>query len=215
MEAVDRLLVRDEDRLVLLLAPPFDRAHPDPGYIRGYPPGVRENGGQYTHAAAWVAWAFAALGDGERAVRLFGYLNPIGRSATLAEATRYAVEPYAVAADVYGAPPFTGTGGWTWYTGSAAWLYRLGVEAILGLSREGGTLRIQPCFPASWDGFRARLRFRSATYEIQVENTETAGADGSGSRSCVRKATLDGREVRADRVPLTDDGRTHRIVVQM
>ena len=215
MDAVDRLLVRDEDRLVLLLAPPFDRAHPDPGYIRGYPPGVRENGGQYTHAAAWVAWAFAALGDGERAVRLFGYLNPIGRSATPAEATGYAVEPYVVAADVYGAPPFTGTGGWTWYTGSAAWLYRLGVEAILGLSLEGNALRIQPCFPASWDGFRARLRFRSATYEIQVENTETAGADGAGSRSRVRKATLDGREVRADRVPLTDDGRTHRIVVQM
>ncbi|MCK5411610.1 MAG: hypothetical protein KAJ67_05915, partial [Gemmatimonadetes bacterium] len=151
MEAVDQHLVRDDDGLVLLLEPPFDRADPDPGYIRGYPPGIRENGGQYTHAAAWVAWAFAVLGDGERAARLFDYLNPIRCSATLAKAIQYSVEPYVAAADVYGTAPFTGRGGWTWYTGSAAWLYRLGVEAILGLRREGEALCIQPCIPASWD----------------------------------------------------------------
>jgi cyclic beta-1,2-glucan synthetase len=215
MASVDRLLVNDEDRLVLLLTPPFDRSHPDPGYIRAYPPGVRENGGQYTHAGTWVAWAFAELGDGERAARLFGYMNPIRRSSAPEEASRYAVEPYAVAADVYGAPPFTGAGGWTWYTGSAAWLYRLGVERILGLNREGDFLRIQPCIPAAWEGFRARLRFGSATYEVRVENTEPAGPGGAGSRSRVRQATLDGRDVPADRVPLSDDGRTHEVLVRM
>jgi cyclic beta-1,2-glucan synthetase len=215
MQAVDRLLVRDEDRLVLLLTPPFDEAEPDPGYIRGYPPGIRENGGQYTHAAAWVAWAFAALGDGERAVRLFEYLNPILCSATLAQAIRYSVEPYVTAADVYGAPPFTGRGGWTWYTGSAAWLYRLGVEAILGLVREGNVLRIRPCIPDSWDGFRARLRFGSATYEVQVENAKLVRGGDTGSGSHSRKATLDGTDVPPDRVPLTDDGRMHRILVRM
>mgnify|MGYP001825795511 FL=1 len=215
MASVDRLLVNDEDRLVLLLTPPFDRAHPDPGYIRAYPPGVRENGGQYTHAGTWVAWAFAELGDGDRAARLFGYMNPIRRSSAPEEASRYAVEPYAVAADVYGVPPFTGAGGWTWYTGSAAWLYRLGVERILGLNREGAFLRIQPCIPAAWEGFRAWLRFGSATYEVRVENTEPAGPGGAGSRSRVRQATLDGRDVPADRVPLTDDGRTHEILVRM
>jgi cyclic beta-1,2-glucan synthetase len=215
MEAVDQHLVRDDDRLVLLLEPPFDKADPDPGYIRGYPPGIRENGGQYTHAAVWVAWAFAVLGDGERAVRLFDYLNPIRCSATLARAIQYSVEPYVMAADVYGAPPFTGRGGWSWYTGSAAWMYRLGVEAILGLRREGEALRIQPCIPASWDGFRARLRLGTSTYEVHVENTEPVGAGGAGSRSRVLKTTLDGMEVPADRVPLSGDGRTHRIVVQL
>ena len=215
MQAVDRLLVHDDDRLVLLLEPPFDEADPDPGYIRGYPPGIRENGGQYTHAAAWVAWAFAGLGNGERAARLFDYLNPIRCSATLARAIQYSVEPYVTAADVYGVPPFTGRGGWTWYTGSAAWLYRLGVEAILGLVREGDTLRIQPCIPASWDGFRARLQFGSAAYEVHVENTEPVRAGGTSSRSCMREATLDGAEVPADRVPLADDGLTHRIVVRV
>jgi cyclic beta-1,2-glucan synthetase len=225
MRSVDRLLVQDEDRLVLLLAPPFDRAEPDPGYIRGYPPGVRENGGQYTHAAAWVAWAFTALGDGESAIRLFEYLNPIRSSATPAGTVRYAVEPYVAAADVYGVPPFTGRGGWTWYTGSAAWLYRLGTEAILGLVREGDVLCIQPCLPAAWEGFRAELRHGSATYRVRVENTKPAG--DAESRCGVRKVILDGVEIHAQeqvetaahragpaaRVPLLDDGRPHEVLI--
>jgi cyclic beta-1,2-glucan synthetase len=223
MHAVDRRLVRDEDRLILLLTPPFDEEEPDPGYIRGYPPGIRENGGQYTHAAVWVAWAFAALGDGERAACLFDYLNPLRCSAMHARAIQYAVEPYVAAADVYGAPPFTGRGGWTWYTGSAAWLYRLGTEAILGLTREGDELHIRPCIPASWHGFRARLRFGSATYDVHVENTEPLASGDSaqeaagraGSRSRVSGVTLDGTDAPASRVPLTDDGRTHRIFVQV
>ncbi|HEU4455185.1 MAG TPA: protein ndvB, partial [Longimicrobium sp.] len=148
MEAVAARLVREADRLVLLLDPPFDRSDPSPGYIRAYPPGVRENGGQYTHAAVWAAWAFAALGDGERAESIFRLLNPVLRVGGPAEAERYRVEPYVVPADVYGVAPHAGRGGWTWYTGSAAWLWRLGVEAILGIRRRGGALEVDPCIPA-------------------------------------------------------------------
>ena len=158
LAAVQRELVRADDRLVLLLAPPFDRSHPSPGYIRAYPPGIRENGGQYTHAATWVGWAFAALGDGDRAEWIFRLLDPVRRSATRPEAEHYAVEPYVLAGDIYGAPPHTGRGGWTWYTGSAAWLYRLGLEAILGLDWRKGRLVVAPCLPAAWSGYQATVR---------------------------------------------------------
>jgi cyclic beta-1,2-glucan synthetase len=208
MEAVWEQLVREDERLVLLLAPPFDRGEPSPGYLRAYPPGVRENGGQYTHAAVWAAWAFAALGDGDRAGALLRLLNPVLRATEADAVARYRVEAYALAADVYGAPPHTGRGGWTWYTGSAAWLYRLGVEAILGLRRRGGELEIAPCIPSSWPGFQATYRHGRSTYEVTVENP---------GRVCrgVREVELDGRALAGGRVPLADDGAVHAVRVRM
>jgi len=171
-----RHLVRWDDRLALLLTPPFDRGPDDPGYLRGYLPGVRENGGQYTHAAAWLAWAAAESGDAGLAYRLFDLLNPIRRTVDPAGLDRYLVEPYVLAGDLYSRPPHVGRGGWTWYTGSAGWLYRVGVEAILGLSWEGGELRVHPRLPESWDGFTATVRRGGRRIEVTVRR------DGDGLR---------------------------------
>ena len=147
MQSVSERLVRRSQRLVLLFTPPFDKTPRDPGYIKGYPPGVRENGGQYTHAALWSAWASLVLGRIEEGYELFQLLNPILHADTSEKAARYRVEPYVVAADVYGAPPFTGQGGWTWYTGSSGWMYRLGVEGFLGLKKRGDRLEVDPRIP--------------------------------------------------------------------
>ena len=210
MAAMETHLVRAEDRLALLLAPPFDRTPLDPGYIRGYPPGIRENGGQYTHAVTWSIFAFASLGQGEKAAALFGMANPIKRSGTRADVQRYKVEPYAVAADVYSTAPHEGRGGWTWYTGAAGWLYRAGIEAILGVRQQGEFLFLAPCIPSEWPGFEVDFRFRSARYEIVVMNHA-----GAGHR--VSHAELDGESVslRPVRIPLVDDGRTHQVRVTL
>ena len=170
MNAVAEHLVRSADQLLLLFTPPFDKTPRDPGYIKGYPPGIRENGGQYTHAAVWVAWAFAQLGQGNRAVDLFRMLNPIAHGDTSEKAGRYRVEPYVVAADVYSAAPHTGRGGWTWYTGSASWMYRLGIEAILGLKRTGESLVIDPCIPSDWANYELTYRDSETLYIIRVSN---------------------------------------------
>jgi cyclic beta-1,2-glucan synthetase len=170
MAAVDRLLVHRGDRLASLFTPPFDKTALDPGYIKGYPPGIRENGGQYTHAAAWSIMGFAAVGQGDKAVELFSLINPINHTGTRAGVLRYKVEPYVVAADVYSVVPHVGRGGWTWYTGSAGWLYRAGVESILGLVVRADTLVFAPCIPASWPGFELTLRYRGTVYEISVDN---------------------------------------------
>ena len=170
MAALDRLLVHRGDRLAPLFTPPFDKTALDPGYIKGYPPGIRENGGQYTHAAAWSIMGFAALGQGDKAAELFSLINPINHTATRAGVLRYKVEPYVVAADVYSVAPHVGRGGWTWYTGSAGWLYRAGVESILGLVVKGDALQLDPCIPAAWPGFEMTLRYRGAVYEISVRN---------------------------------------------
>src|ERR1041384_5720620 len=153
MDAVDRHLVRRSHGLVQLLDPPFDTGTSNPGYIKGYVPGVRENGGQYTHAAVWAAMAFAQLGDARRAWEIFAMINPVNHTRSAAALATYKVEPYVMAADVYAAAPHTGRGGWTWYTGSAGWMYRLALESLLGLSREGARLRVAPCLPAGWPGF--------------------------------------------------------------
>jgi cyclic beta-1,2-glucan synthetase len=210
MAAMEAHLLRPEERLALLLAPPFDRSPPDPGYIRGYPPGIRENGGQYTHAATWSIFAFSKLGRGDKAAALFAMANPITRSSTRADVQRYKVEPYAVAADIYSVAPHAGRGGWTWYTGAAGWLYRAGVEAILGLRTRGDSLLISPCVPADWPGFEASYRFRSTRFEIVVEN------QGSGWHGRVR-AELDGAPIPGYpiRIPLVDDGRTHAVRVTL
>jgi cyclic beta-1,2-glucan glucanotransferase len=157
---------------VLLLTPPFDKSTPSPGYIQGYVPGVRENGGQYTHAALWTVLAFAMRGDGDRAEELFRLLNPINHTSSLEQIQRYRVEPYVVAADVYSQPMYPGRGGWTWYTGSAGWMYRVGVEAILGLTLDRGALRVDPCIPRKWPGFEARVRLKGTEYHVVVENPE-------------------------------------------
>ncbi len=172
LDSAERLLVDEQHRLLLLFSPPFDNTHLDPGYIKGYVPGVRENGGQYTHAAVWSVLARAMLGDGDRAHELFSMINPITHSSSAAEVAVYQVEPYVVAADVYGIAPHIGRGGWTWYTGSAGWMYQVGLQALLGLSVKGDRLTVEPCIPPHWDGFEIRYRHGSAVVEIMVENPQ-------------------------------------------
>ena len=204
-------LWRRDDGLLLLLTPPFDREGPDPGYIRAYPPGVRENGGQYTHGAVWGAWAMADQGDGDAAVELLRSLSGLTRAATAADAERYRVEPYVVAADVYGAKPFVGRGGWTWYTGAAAWLYRYGIERVLGVRVRGDRLEIDPCIAADWPGFTVELRHGTATYEVVVENPDGVCGGVVGLRVDGEAVVL-GAGATAE-VSLRDDGRRHRVEV--
>jgi cyclic beta-1,2-glucan synthetase len=208
MAEVERRLVRSEDGLILLFTPPFDRGSLQPGYIKGYVPGIRENGGQYTHAATWVVQATALLGRGGLAVELFDLLNPITHSSNPEAVWKYKVEPYVVAADVYGVPPHTGRGGWTWYTGSAAWLYRVGLEAVLGFHRRGDRLRLDPRIPAGWPRYEITYRHGSATYHIVVENPH-------GVESGVAAVHVDGAPAPDAVVVLHDDGREHEVRVSL
>ncbi len=202
MDAVRTSLVARQSRVLLLLNPPFDRSAQDPGYIKGYPPGVRENGGQYTHAAVWIVMALARLGSGDEAAEFFHMLNPINHGRTPADVARFKTEPYVMAGDVYARPPHAGRGGWSWYTGSAGWMYRAGIESILGLRRRGDTFVIDPCIPSSWDHYQIDWRFLDTRYEIMVCNP-------AGRCRGVGNATLDGAPVDAAAIPLLNDGRTH------
>jgi cyclic beta-1,2-glucan synthetase len=207
MASVERRLVRRERGLLLLFDPPFDRTPLDPGYIKGYLPGVRENGGQYTHAAIWSVAAFAMLGDGDKAAALFNLLNPIHHTSSRADLHRYKVEPYVLAADVYSQPPHEGRGGWTWYTGAAGWLYRAGLEWILGFRKRGSNLHIDPCIPGEWKRFQITYRHGEALYRISVENPK-------GISRGVSRLTLDGALILGDPlVPLDDDAREHVVQV--
>jgi len=208
MAAVDQQLIRGDGGLALLFTPPFDRTPLDPGYIKGYPPGIRENGGQYNHAATWSVIAFAALGQGDKSAEVFSLMNPIRRTSTRADVQRYKVEPYAVAADVYSVAPHVGRGGWTWYTGSAGCLYRAGIEAILGFRLQGEFLLLAPCIPREWPRFEIVYQYHSARYEIAVENPH-------GVNRGVAKAELDGKTLPdgLTRVPLVDDGQVHKVRV--
>lgn len=170
MQAVDEHLIDTEHRLIKLLAPPFEKTAHDPGYIRSYPPGVRENGGQYTHAAVWAAWAATVMGDQERAMRWFEWLNPLKRGRSEEEIQHYRLEPYVTAGDIYGVGSLAGRGGWSWYTGSASWLYRLAIRQLLGLQRKGQQLFVRPCLPDSWPLFEATLRYEEATYDLRVHH---------------------------------------------
>jgi cellobiose phosphorylase len=208
MDAVQQRLVRSGDKLIQLFDPPFDKGALQPGYIKGYVPGIRENGGQYTHAATWVALAMALQGRSDRAMELWNLINPVYHATTAAEVQHYRVEPYVVCADVYGAPPHTGRGGWTWYTGSASWLYRVAIETILGFQLRGRTLRIEPCIPPSWPGFELSYRHQSATYQILVDNS-------AGTGRGVRSIELDGQPVPNHVLPLSDDRKTHNVHVQL
>jgi len=207
MAAVDQQLVRRSDGLVLLLTPPFDHSPQDPGYIKGYVPGIRENGGQYTHAAVWTMMAFAALGDGDKAGELLRMLNPINRSGSRAGVQRYKVEPYVMAGDVYAEAPHVGRGGWTWYTGSAGWFYRAGLEWVLGFRVRGTTLSIDPCIPRGWPNYSIVFRYHSAKYSVRVENPR-------GVSRGIARVEFDGKTVAGSaNITLADDETEHHLLV--
>ncbi|MEX2118409.1 MAG: glucoamylase family protein [Pirellulales bacterium] len=206
MNSVDRLLVRRDARLIQLLEPPFDMSPLNPGYIKGYVPGVRENGGQYTHAAVWTVMAFAAMGDSQRAWELFSLINPVTHAATSQAVATYRVEPYVVAADVYAVAPHTGRGGWTWYTGSAGWMYRLITESLLGLQLHVDKLRFAPCLPQSWSTFKIHYRYRETFYHITFRN---------GGGSTVERVVVDGNQQPERTVPLVDDRNDHHVEVEV
>jgi cyclic beta-1,2-glucan synthetase len=207
MASLHRQLVREDARLIMLLTPPFDRGTHDPGYIQGYLPGVRENGAQYTHAALWAVMATALEDDGDRAMHLFQMINPITHAMTAEDVNIYKVEPYVVAADVYTAEGHVGRGGWTWYTGSASWFYRVGLESILGFSKIRNSIRIDPCIPSTWKGFELIYRFGTSTYRVQVSNP-------SGAQRGVGSMTVDGESCSGS-IPLFDDGLEHSVLVIM
>ncbi|MBI2806874.1 MAG: cyclic beta 1-2 glucan synthetase [Planctomycetes bacterium] len=207
MENLDRRLVREDARLIQLLDPPFDKSELNPGYIKGYVPGVRENGGQYTHAAIWTVMAFAAAGDAKRAWELFALINPVTHAENPEAVARYRVEPFVMAADVYAVPPHTGRGGWTWYTGSAGWMYRLITESLLGLRLDVDKLRFAPCLPTAWASFKIHYRYRETAYHITVRT--------KGAGSAVTRILLDGYEQPEIHVPLVDDRKEHHAEVEI
>lgn len=206
--AVEERLVQNEDRLIQLFTPPFDETEKDPGYIKGYPPGIRENGGQYTHAAIWAVWALTELGMGQKAYEQFRFLNPVTHSLNLDDANRYVVEPYVVAADIYSRPPYVGHGGWTWYTGSSGWLYRLGTEAILGFQLMGDDFTIDPCIPDEWDGFHMTFTKNGTVFNIEVKNP-------SHVEKGVQEIQLDGESLDDKKIPILDDHSEHQVIVIM
>src|SRR5678816_2865157 len=206
MRSVNELLIHDDVGLLLLLAPPFDRSTRDPGYIKGYLPGIRENGAQYTHAALWTVLATARLADGDRAAELMRMLNPLSRTHTPAEVRRYMVEPYVVAGDVYAAPGHAGRGGWSWYTGAASWSYRVALEGILGFDKRGDRLRLNPCIPTAWPGFALEYRYGESVYAITVSNPRSV----SGG---VASISVDGVAATEPWISLIDDGARHIVTI--
>jgi cyclic beta-1,2-glucan synthetase len=208
MESVDHRLVRRSAGLIQLFDPPFDQSALNPGYIKGYIPGVRENGGQYTHGAIWTVMAFALMGETERAWELFTLLNPVHHGGTPERIATYKVEPYVVAADVYAVPPHTGRGGWTWYTGSAGWMYRLLIETLLGAHLEGDQLRLVPRLPKAWNWFKMHYRYRQTVYHITIVRL---AANASGADSL----TLDGREIPGNVLPLLNDHQEHAVELKV
>jgi cyclic beta-1,2-glucan synthetase len=205
MQSAQERLVRPQDRLVQVLDPPFDKTRLEPGYIKGYPPGIRENGGQYTHAALWLVQALTLQGQGTQAAEVFDLLNPI-LSATAARIANYRVEPYVVAADVYSVPPHTGRGGWTWYTGSASWMYRAAVESMLGLRFQGNKLVLAPCISSKWQSYRVRFRCGTTNWSLQVSNPD-------GVEYGIKHVRVDDQQIDRCDVELSDDGADHVIEV--
>jgi len=208
LESLEKYLINEEEGIISLLTPPFSDSDLDPGYIKSYVPGVRENGGQYTHAATWVIKAFAMLGEGDKAYNLFRLINPINHSRTSIESAKYKVEPYVVTADVYTNPQHLGRGGWTWYTGSSGWMYIVALEDILGFKIEKNTLLIDPCIPKNWAEFSIRYRYNSSTYNIKVINFNKVNKG-------VSKIYLDNNLIEDKSIKLIDDGKEHEIVVEM
>lgn len=208
MESVKKYLIKEDEGIVLLFTPPFDKSDKNPGYIKSYVPGVRENGGQYTHAASWVICAFAVLGMGDMSSKIFNMINPINHTRTLKECSIYKTEPYALAADVYAVSPHIGRGGWSWYTGAAGWLYRAGLEYILGFKKRYGKLYIDPCIPSYWEGFQMVYKHHYTEYHINVKNPK-------GICSGVKSITVDGNNLLTDGIKLVDDGEIHEVLILM
>jgi cyclic beta-1,2-glucan synthetase len=208
MQAVDERLIRRDARLIQLFDPPFDKSHLNPGYIKAYIPGVRENGGQYTHGAIWTTMAFALMGDTDRAWELYSLLNPVNHGASSDHIATYKVEPYVVAADVYAVAPHTGRGGWTWYTGSAGWMYRLLIETLLGVNLEGNQLRLTPRFPKEWSTFTLHYRYRQTHYHIQINRVEGDYPEGS-------RLIVDGESLAGNAIPLKEDNGEHFVEMQV
>jgi cellobiose phosphorylase len=208
MQSVDQRLVRRDAGLIQLFDPPFDKSALNPGYIKGYIPGVRENGGQYTHGAIWTTMAFALMGETERAWELFSLLNPIHHGATPRQIATYKVEPYVVAADVYAVAPHTGRGGWTWYTGSAGWMYRLLVETLLGVNLEGDQLRLAPRLPKAWPSYKIHYRYRQTVYHITIIRLTADSATAN-------LLSLDGQEIPGTTIPLRDDQHEHFVEMKV
>lgn len=208
MKSLEEHLIQRQDGLIKLLTPPFDHGDSEPGYIKGYGPGIRENGGQYTHAAVWAIMAVAGLGDGEQAAELFDLINPINHTRNDRENSRYKLEPYVMAADVYATHPHTGRGGWSWYTGSAGWMYQAGLNSILGFGKTGDTLVINPCIPGRWKAYSITYRHRSSSYHIRIINPD-------GVMTGVRSITIDGIHVADRQINLQDDNQTHELLVTM
>jgi len=208
MNAVWTELVKENEGIVLLFTPSFNHSDQNPGYIKGYKPGVRENGGQYTHASTWTGWAFAELGDFEKALKVFRMISPISHSDTPEKIHQYRIEPYVVAADIYGEPPFTGRGGWTWYTGSAGWLYRFGLEKILGFKKEGEYLIINPAIPRDWNGYQIDYRYGTSRYSIAVTAPITPF-------TAVKEVILDDVVCPDHKIPLKDDGKQHFVKISL
>jgi cyclic beta-1,2-glucan synthetase len=206
MASAERYLVDGRDRLVKLFAPPFDHSNPNPGYIMGYPPGLRENGGQYTHGSLWMAMARARMGDGKAAVHLLKMMNPVELARDAKDVARYRGEPYVVAADVSSAEGKTGKAGWTWYTGSAGWMYRIWIEEVLGFQLRGDILTLKPVIPDDWPGFQMTYRYRSTTYEIEVFRSDASAS---------LKLEMDGRPLDDRVIHLADDGITHHVTVRL
>jgi cyclic beta-1,2-glucan synthetase len=207
MEAVGQRLVRRDPDLILLFDPPFDQSGLNPGYIKGYPPGVRENGGQYTHGAAWTIMAFALLGEHDRAWELFALVNPIHHSASPQDVAAYKIEPYVLAADVYSTDPHAGRGGWSWYTGSAGWMYRLLVETLLGFNLEGNQLRLTPRLPKSWPSCTVHYRYKQTTYHVRISRLRNGSSDSD-------RFVLDGQELERNTIPLQNDRREHSVSIE-
>jgi cellobiose phosphorylase len=207
MGSLEKYLVHRKEGLIQLLDPPFDKSDLNPGYIKGYVPGVRENGGQYTHAAIWAAMAFASLGDSEHAWELLNIINPVNHGNSPENILKYKVEPYVIAADVYALSPHIGRGGWTWYTGSASWMYQLITESLLGIKLEIDKLHIEPCMPADWETYKVHYRYRGTIYDISIiqlrNNSEDAGV------------TIDGIKNSDNIIPLVDDHQPHWVEVKV
>jgi cellobiose phosphorylase len=207
MKSADEHLVRKEDGLIQLFNPPFDKSDMNPGYIKGYVPGVRENGGQYTHAAIWLVMAFAATGNRKRTWELLQMINPVNRGSNEEKIAIYKTEPYVIAADVYAEPLHKGRGGWTWYTGSAGWMYQLITDSFIGLKREGDTLRFTPCIPEEWKNFEVNYRFQDTIYHIQF--------DQLASEEKNMKIFLDETIQENNIISLINDGKTHEVKIEL
>ena len=207
MESLENHLIDTENGIIKLLDPPFNKTKLEPGYIKAYLPGVRENGGQYTHGAMWAIIAFTKLGFGDKAVEYYRMVNPIEHSRTKEEAKKYKVEPYVIAADVYGANNLQARGGWTWYTGSSSWFCKAGLEDILGLKIEAGILRIEPCISSKWEGYSIRYRYKTSVYNIEVKNPN---GKCTGEN---QKFYFNGKEIEERQIKLEDNGSINEIEV--